>query len=252
MRKFTGTLGAFAALVLAAPLSAFAQVPGTVVLDPPGSDRAGKRLAADAPRPSRPRRRGRGTPRMPRSPPPARASPPTPPTPSRPAQNVAAAPAVVPPPVIGSHQIDRYDAIEKEQQAVADNPKSLADWIILGELSHEVAMDAPADHAGKYFKMSSDAFESALALAPNNAGPEGGRPVRPRPAEERRRLREVARPLHRHVPERPPPRPGGDRQHALRQDVRASPAEPDAPRPGHPGHPAATRAPPPPRPPPLR
>jgi len=76
----------------------------------------------------------------------------------------------VPPPVIGSHQIDRYDAIKKVQKAVEANPNSLADWIILGELAHEIAMDAPADTAGKYFSMSREAFEKASALDPNNAG----------------------------------------------------------------------------------
>ena len=74
------------------------------------------------------------------------------------------------PPVIGSHQIDRYDALQKEQQAVKANPKSLADWIILGEIAHEVAMDVPGDQAGQYLKMSRDAFEKALALDPRNAG----------------------------------------------------------------------------------
>jgi len=72
--------------------------------------------------------------------------------------------------VIGSHQIDRYDAIARLQKNLEANPKSLADWIILGELAHEVAMDVPADTAGKYFQMSRNAYESALALAPDNAG----------------------------------------------------------------------------------
>ena len=38
------------------------------------------------------------------------------------------------PPVISSHQIDRYDAIKMLQQELQANPKSLADWTILGEL----------------------------------------------------------------------------------------------------------------------
>ncbi len=88
------------------------------------------------------------------------------------AANVAAAsaPAAAISPIIGSHQIDRYDALEKERKAVEANPKSLADWIILGELAHEVAMDAPASTAGKYFEISRRAFEQGLRLAPNNAG----------------------------------------------------------------------------------
>jgi hypothetical protein len=74
------------------------------------------------------------------------------------------------PPVIGTHLIDRYDAIDKERAAVSTNPQSLDDWIILGELAHEVAMDGPPGEAAKYFRMSRDAFEKALALDPDNNG----------------------------------------------------------------------------------
>jgi len=77
---------------------------------------------------------------------------------------------VTPPPIIGSHQIDRYDAIASLQAALQANPNSLADWVILGELAHEVAIDAPPDQAPKYFAMSREAYEKALALAPNNPG----------------------------------------------------------------------------------
>jgi hypothetical protein len=73
-------------------------------------------------------------------------------------------------PLIGTPQIDRFDAIQKEQAVVAANPKALADWIILGELAHEVAMDVPSDIADKYYVMSRNAFESALALDPDNPG----------------------------------------------------------------------------------
>jgi len=73
-------------------------------------------------------------------------------------------------PVISSHQIDRYDAINQIQDKVKADPKSLADWVILGELAHEVALDLPADQAGKYNSMSLDAYEKALALAPDNPG----------------------------------------------------------------------------------
>jgi len=75
-----------------------------------------------------------------------------------------------PPPVIGSHQIDRYDAIANLQTTLQANPKSLADWVILGELAHEVAIDSPPDQAPRYFAMSRQAYEKALALAPDNAG----------------------------------------------------------------------------------
>jgi len=73
-------------------------------------------------------------------------------------------------PVISSHQIDRYDAIKQIQDKLKDDSKSLADWVILGELAHEVALDLPADQAGKYNSMSLDAYEKALALAPDNPG----------------------------------------------------------------------------------
>jgi hypothetical protein len=75
-----------------------------------------------------------------------------------------------PPPVIGTHQIDRYDAIKDLQEKVKADPKSLADWVILGELAHEVAMDAPADQAARYARMSREAYEQALKLAPDNKG----------------------------------------------------------------------------------
>ncbi|MCA1686103.1 MAG: hypothetical protein LC745_08990, partial [Planctomycetia bacterium] len=52
MRKLSGTLGAVAALAVAAPLVAAAQqVPTGVATDRPGSDRAGKTRRADAPPP---------------------------------------------------------------------------------------------------------------------------------------------------------------------------------------------------------
>jgi len=72
--------------------------------------------------------------------------------------------------VIGSHQIDRYEAITQAQEATRTNPDSLADWIIVGELGHEVALDGPPDQAAKYLKISRDAYEKAAALAPDNAG----------------------------------------------------------------------------------
>jgi len=78
--------------------------------------------------------------------------------------------AVAAPPVIGTQQINRFEAIRQLQQAVKQNSKSLADWVILGELAHEVAIDLPADQAGPYYKMSRDAYENALELAPQNVG----------------------------------------------------------------------------------
>lgn len=74
------------------------------------------------------------------------------------------------PPVIGTHQIDRYDAISRLEASLKANPNALADWVILGELAHEVALDAPPDQAGHYFTLSRQAYEKALALSPKNAG----------------------------------------------------------------------------------
>ena len=74
------------------------------------------------------------------------------------------------PQVIGTQQINRFEAIRQLQETVKQNSKSLADWVILGELAHEVAIDLPADQAGEYYKLSRDAYENALELAPDNAG----------------------------------------------------------------------------------
>ena len=43
--------------------------------------------------------------------------------------------------MIGSHQIDRFEAIRQLQQSLRANPNNTADWVILGELAHEVALD---------------------------------------------------------------------------------------------------------------
>jgi hypothetical protein len=74
------------------------------------------------------------------------------------------------PQVIGTQQINRFEAIRQLQETVKQNPKSLADWVILGELAHEVAIDLPADQADPYYKMSREAYENALELAPDNRG----------------------------------------------------------------------------------
>jgi len=73
-------------------------------------------------------------------------------------------------PVIGTHQINRYAAIERLQAALRDKPNALADWIILGELAHEVGVDLAPDQAAQYFKISREAYEKALALAPDKPG----------------------------------------------------------------------------------
>jgi hypothetical protein len=74
------------------------------------------------------------------------------------------------PAIIGTRHIDRYDAITHLQQRVKENPKSLADWIILGELAHEVALDLQADQDIRYYRISREAYEKALALQPDQPG----------------------------------------------------------------------------------
>ena len=71
---------------------------------------------------------------------------------------------------IGSHQIDRYEAIRLLQQSLASNPDATADWVTLGELAHEVALDLPSNQDQKFYRISRDAYEKALALDPNNTG----------------------------------------------------------------------------------
>jgi len=72
--------------------------------------------------------------------------------------------------VISSHQIDRFEAIRQLRQALKANPNDEWDWIILGELAHEVALDLPSDQDDEYYRLSRDAYERALRLDPDNAG----------------------------------------------------------------------------------
>ena len=83
------------------------------------------------------------------------------------AQQAAQGPA---PRVIGSHQIDRYEAIEQVRQALQADPKDLSDWVLLGELAQEVAMDAPSDRVPGYYRLAREAFDSALKLQLDNPG----------------------------------------------------------------------------------
>jgi len=85
----------------------------------------------------------------------------------QPRPNARLAPAA---PVIGTHQIDRYAAIAQLQQAVKAKPDSLSDWIMLGELAHEVGVDSAPEDARQYHALSRQAYEKALALAPNKPG----------------------------------------------------------------------------------
>ena len=71
---------------------------------------------------------------------------------------------------IGTHQIDRFEAIHMLQESLKSNPNDVAAWIVLGELTHEVAQDLSSQDDEPYYKLSEEAYEKALALQPKNAG----------------------------------------------------------------------------------
>jgi len=71
---------------------------------------------------------------------------------------------------IGTHQIDRFEAIHLLQESLKSNPNDTAAWIVLGELAHEVAQDLSTQGDEPYYKLSQEAYEKALALQPKNAG----------------------------------------------------------------------------------
>ena len=71
---------------------------------------------------------------------------------------------------IGTHQIDRFEAIHLLQESLKSNPNDAAAWIVLGELAHEVAQDLSSQDDEPYYKLSQEAYEKALALQPKNAG----------------------------------------------------------------------------------
>jgi len=71
---------------------------------------------------------------------------------------------------IGTHQIDRFEAIHLLQESLKSNPNDAAAWIVLGELAHEVAQDLSSADDEPYYKLSQEAYEKALALQPKNAG----------------------------------------------------------------------------------
>jgi len=71
---------------------------------------------------------------------------------------------------IGTHQIDRFEAIHMLQESLKSNPNDVAAWIVLGELAHEVAQDLSSQDDEPYYKLSQEAYEKALALQPKNAG----------------------------------------------------------------------------------
>ncbi len=71
---------------------------------------------------------------------------------------------------IGSHQIDRFEAIRQLQNDLNSDNNNIANWTILGELAHEVALDIPQGQDDAYYKLSLQAYERASQLDPNNVG----------------------------------------------------------------------------------
>src|SRR4051794_23324268 len=79
---------------------------------------------------------------------------------------VALAQAAAPNPagtrILGTHQIDRFAAIEQVRAALQAGSRNLNDWVILGELAQEVARDVPASLAPGYYTLAHEAYEGAL------------------------------------------------------------------------------------------
>ena len=71
---------------------------------------------------------------------------------------------------IGSHQIDRFEAIRQLQADVASDANNVANWTILGELAHEVALDLPQGQDDAYYTLSRQAYERGAQLEPTNTG----------------------------------------------------------------------------------
>lgn len=84
-------------------------------------------------------------------------------------QVITTTPAVATP-TIGSHQIDRFEAIRQLQADLRSDANNVVNWTILGELAHEVALDLPEGQDDAYYKMSREAYERAAALEPANNG----------------------------------------------------------------------------------
>ena len=84
--------------------------------------------------------------------------------------NPATMAVVAPSNTIGSHQIDRYEAIRQLQADLKSDGNNLANWAILGELAHEVAVELPEGQDDAYYRLSREAYERAAQLDPNNNG----------------------------------------------------------------------------------
>lgn len=79
-----------------------------------------------------------------------------------------AAPVTVPV-VIDPHQIDRFAAIRQIERDLRADTRDIIDWVILGELAHDVAIDLPPGQDLPYYTLARKSYESALMLDPNNA-----------------------------------------------------------------------------------
>ena len=64
---------------------------------------------------------------------------------------------------IGTHQIDRFAAINQLQADLKSDTNNLANWAILGELAHEVALDLPEGQDNAYYKLSRQSYEKRRA-----------------------------------------------------------------------------------------
>jgi hypothetical protein len=67
-----------------------------------------------------------------------------------------------------THQIDRFEAIRLLQESLKSAPNDAAAWIVLGELAHDVAQDLSSQEDQRYYKLSQEAYERALALQPKS------------------------------------------------------------------------------------
>ena len=65
-------------------------------------------------------------------------------------------------------QIDRYEAIRQLQTELKTNPNKEANWIILGEIAHEIAYELAGEQDTPYYQMSRQAYENALKLNPTS------------------------------------------------------------------------------------
>ena len=72
------------------------------------------------------------------------------------------------PSAVRSDQIDRYEAIRQLQAELKSDPKSEQNWIILGELAHEIAFELAGEQDTPYYKMSRNAYEQSLKLNPSS------------------------------------------------------------------------------------